>query len=161
MKSQANTLVKEAEVLEFTATVLSDGSLSVPEELSELLRLSPGKKIPITFEDGEAKILTPQERGRRAQEMWAEYMRVNNIPPATETAAERIRKMREKTQLLRRSVAADIVLDASVVIAYLNQEKGMEVVTKHLGNACMSSVNASEVISDLLNRNLRNSSQTF
>jgi antitoxin component of MazEF toxin-antitoxin module len=98
MKSQSNTLIKDTEskALEFTATVLSDGSLSIPEALSELLRLSPGKTLPITFENGEAKILTPQERGRRVQERVAEYMRVNNIPPAQDTGAERIRKMRDE-----------------------------------------------------------------
>lgn len=85
-----------SEKLEFTATVQSDGSLKLPEELKKILCLDPGKKIPVIFEDGEAKILTPQERGRRVQEMVAEYMRVNNIPPAKDTGAERIRKMRDE-----------------------------------------------------------------
>jgi ribonuclease VapC len=57
-------------------------------------------------------------------------------------------------QPLRPSVVAKAVLDASAVIAYLNQEAGMDVVKPYLGQSCMSSVNASEVISDLLNRNI-------
>jgi PIN domain nuclease of toxin-antitoxin system len=49
-------------------------------------------------------------------------------------------------------VLINIVLDASAVIAYLNNESGSSVVASHLGNAGMSAVNASEVISDLLGR---------
>jgi hypothetical protein len=84
------------EKLEFTVTVQEDGSLSFPDELKNLLCLDPGKKIPVTFENGEAKIPTPQERGRRAQEMLAEYMRVHDIPVPTDTGADRIRKMRDE-----------------------------------------------------------------
>jgi bifunctional DNA-binding transcriptional regulator/antitoxin component of YhaV-PrlF toxin-antitoxin module len=84
------------ETLEFTATVLSDGSLSIPTELQKLMGFKAGSKVRVMFTQGEASILTPQERGRRAQEMWAEYMRVNNIPPAKDTGAERIRKMRDE-----------------------------------------------------------------
>jgi ribonuclease VapC len=57
-----------------------------------------------------------------------------------------------KTQLLKPNVDDKTVLDASAVIAYLNKETGMNVVAGYLGNACMSAVNASEVISDLLGR---------
>ena len=39
-----------------------------------------------------------------------------------------------------------IVIDTSAVIALINREEGFEVVEKHIGNAVISSVNFSEVI---------------
>ena len=39
-----------------------------------------------------------------------------------------------------------IILDASALLALLNQEKGYEQVEKHLSNSIMSAVNISEVI---------------
>ncbi len=39
-----------------------------------------------------------------------------------------------------------IVIDASAVLALLNKESGFEIVEKHLGNAIISSVNFSEVL---------------
>jgi ribonuclease VapC len=45
------------------------------------------------------------------------------------------------------------VLDASSTLAYILRETGWENVAPVLGNAYLSTVNASEVISDLLNRN--------
>ena len=41
------------------------------------------------------------------------------------------------------------VLDSSALLAFINQEKGFEIVEKHLPNALMSSVNIAEVISVL------------
>ena len=41
------------------------------------------------------------------------------------------------------------VLDSSALLAFINQEKGSEVVEKHLPNALMSSVNIAEVIAVL------------
>lgn len=46
-----------------------------------------------------------------------------------------------------------IVIDTSAVIALINKEEGFEVVEKHLGNAIISSVNFSEVIT-VVNREL-------
>lgn len=46
-----------------------------------------------------------------------------------------------------------IVIDTSAVIALINKEEGFEVVEKHLGNAIISSVNFSEVIT-MVNREL-------
>ena len=46
-----------------------------------------------------------------------------------------------------------IVIDTSVVIALINREEGFEVVEKHIGNAIISSVNFSEVIT-VANREL-------
>lgn len=46
-----------------------------------------------------------------------------------------------------------IVIDTSAVIALINREEGFEVVEKHIGNAVISSVNFSEVIT-VLNREL-------
>ena len=43
-----------------------------------------------------------------------------------------------------------VVLDASALLALLNQEAGHELVEKHLSNAVMSTVNISEVISVLI-----------
>lgn len=48
-----------------------------------------------------------------------------------------------------------IVIDTSAVIALINKEEGFEVVEKHLGNAIISSVNFSEVIT-VVNRELFN-----
>ena len=41
------------------------------------------------------------------------------------------------------------VLDSSALLAFINQEKGSEIVEKYLPNALMSSVNIAEVISVL------------
>jgi ribonuclease VapC len=49
-------------------------------------------------------------------------------------------------------VAGKTVLDASATIAYILREAGWEKVEPVLGHAFISTVNASEVISDLLNR---------
>lgn len=46
-----------------------------------------------------------------------------------------------------------IVVDTSAVIALINREKGFEVVEKYVGNAVISSVNFSEVIT-VMNREL-------
>jgi len=40
-----------------------------------------------------------------------------------------------------------IVLDASVVMAFLKQERGWEIVAPHLTSAALSTVNAAEVLS--------------
>ena len=42
-----------------------------------------------------------------------------------------------------------IILDASVILALLNMEQGHEVVSKHLENAIVSSLNFSEVVTVL------------
>ncbi|HKT86909.1 MAG TPA: type II toxin-antitoxin system VapC family toxin [Candidatus Sulfotelmatobacter sp.] len=47
-----------------------------------------------------------------------------------------------------------VVLDASAVIAVLNQESGAEQLTPHLANACCSAVNAAEVQGKLVERGL-------
>jgi predicted ATP-dependent protease len=84
-----------SEVLEFTATVLSDGNLSVPAELQKLMGFQPGNKVRVKlFQETDG--LTPQERGRLVQEMVQAYMKENNLPPPTDTGAERIRKMRDE-----------------------------------------------------------------
>lgn len=44
---------------------------------------------------------------------------------------------------------ADIVLDASAVLALLNQEKGFHLVEQHLSTSLISAVNLSEVIAVL------------
>jgi antitoxin component of MazEF toxin-antitoxin module len=94
MKSQGNTLVKDNDsTLEFTTTILPDGSLNIPKELQEMLGLEAGSRVHVRLSKDE---LSPQERGRRVQEMVQAYMKENNIPPATETGAERIRKMRDE-----------------------------------------------------------------
>ena len=41
------------------------------------------------------------------------------------------------------------VLDSSALLAFINQEKGYEIVEKYLPNAIMSSVNISEVVAVL------------
>jgi ribonuclease VapC len=46
-----------------------------------------------------------------------------------------------------------IVVDTSAVIALINREEGFEVVEKYIGNAVISSVNFSEVIT-VMNREL-------
>lgn len=46
----------------------------------------------------------------------------------------------------------DVVLDASALLAFLQNETGGNNVEKYLSNACMSSVNFSEVIT-ILNQN--------
>lgn len=46
-----------------------------------------------------------------------------------------------------------IVIDTSAVIALINREEGFEVVEKHIGNAIISSVNFSEVVT-VANREL-------
>lgn len=47
-----------------------------------------------------------------------------------------------------------VVLDASALLALINQEVGYEKVVAVLPTACMSAVNASEVIAKLADRGL-------
>lgn len=47
-----------------------------------------------------------------------------------------------------------VVLDASAVMAVLNQESGAEQITPRLDNACCSTVNAAEVQGKLVERGL-------
>ncbi|HEV2174017.1 MAG TPA: type II toxin-antitoxin system VapC family toxin [Nitrospira sp.] len=49
---------------------------------------------------------------------------------------------------------SSVVLDASAVIAVLNQESGAEQLMPHLVNACCSTVNAAEVQGKLVERGL-------
>jgi ribonuclease VapC len=46
------------------------------------------------------------------------------------------------------------VLDASAVLAFLQDEKGADVVRTHLPNAVMSAVNAAEVLGKLVSRGM-------
>ncbi len=46
------------------------------------------------------------------------------------------------------------ILDASALLALLNQEPGCELVKKHMPRALMSSVNFSEVLSKLIDRGI-------
>jgi ribonuclease VapC len=61
--------------------------------------------------------------------------------------------MRDEDSAIEAVVADEAGLDASSVIAYIFRESGWEKTDAVLGNAFISTVNASEVISDLLNRN--------
>ncbi|MFI3120262.1 MAG: type II toxin-antitoxin system VapC family toxin [Methylococcaceae bacterium] len=47
-----------------------------------------------------------------------------------------------------------IVLDASALLAYLFEEAGCQVVARHIENACMSTVNLSEVAGRLIRDNI-------
>jgi PIN domain nuclease of toxin-antitoxin system len=48
----------------------------------------------------------------------------------------------------------EIVLDASAVLAVIHEETGSEKVEPHLGGACISAVNVSEVVTKLQERGL-------
>lgn len=48
----------------------------------------------------------------------------------------------------------EVVLDASALLAFLNQEKGSEIITQYLDRSVMSSINLSEVIAKLVDRNI-------
>jgi len=48
----------------------------------------------------------------------------------------------------------EVVLDASALLAFLNQEKGSEIITQYLDRSAMSSINLSEVIAKLVDRNM-------
>ena len=49
---------------------------------------------------------------------------------------------------------SEVVLDASALLAFLNQEKGSEIITQYLDRSAMSSINLSEVIAKLVERNI-------
>jgi PIN domain nuclease of toxin-antitoxin system len=49
---------------------------------------------------------------------------------------------------------SEIVLDASAVLAVIHEEAGANKVEPHLGAACISAVNVSEVVSKLQDRGL-------
>ncbi|WP_347178899.1 type II toxin-antitoxin system VapC family toxin [Roseofilum capinflatum] len=49
---------------------------------------------------------------------------------------------------------SEVVVDASAILALLNQEKGSEEVTRFIGKAAISSVNLSEVIAKLAELNI-------
>jgi PIN domain nuclease of toxin-antitoxin system len=48
----------------------------------------------------------------------------------------------------------EVILDASALLAFLNQEKGSEIITQYLDRSAMSSINLSEVIAKLVDRNM-------
>jgi PIN domain nuclease of toxin-antitoxin system len=48
---------------------------------------------------------------------------------------------------------SEVVLDASALLAFLNEEPGAEVVASYLDKAAMSAVNLSEVVAKLTERN--------
>jgi PIN domain nuclease of toxin-antitoxin system len=50
--------------------------------------------------------------------------------------------------------ASRVVLDASALLALINQEAGSEKVAAVLSTACMSSVNVAEVVSKLMDKGL-------
>lgn len=52
-------------------------------------------------------------------------------------------------------MSKNVVLDASALLALMQEEKGSEYVEKHLSNAIMSSVNFSEIISVLINTGIK------
>jgi PIN domain nuclease of toxin-antitoxin system len=47
---------------------------------------------------------------------------------------------------------SNVVLDASAVLAYLHNEKGAEIVERDIIGACVSAINATEVVTKLLER---------
>ena len=49
---------------------------------------------------------------------------------------------------------SEVVLEASALLAFLNQEKGSEIITQYLDRSAMSSINLSEVIAKLVERNI-------
>lgn len=49
---------------------------------------------------------------------------------------------------------SEVVLDASALLAFLNQEKGSEIIAQYLDRSAMSSINLSEVIAKLVERNI-------
>lgn len=51
-----------------------------------------------------------------------------------------------------RAGVSRIVLDASVILAVLGQEPGSEVISRHLGNTVVSTVNLAEVHGKLMSR---------
>ena len=59
--------------------------------------------------------------------------------------------MRSESERLR---VADVVLDASAVLALLNREPGGELVERYLGDGVISAVNAAEVLSKLVDAGL-------
>ena len=52
---------------------------------------------------------------------------------------------------------SNIVLDASAVLAFVNQESGKEQVEQVLSKACISTVNVAEVVSHLFNQGVTES----
>jgi PIN domain nuclease of toxin-antitoxin system len=54
----------------------------------------------------------------------------------------------------RKTELSEVVVDASAILALLNQEKGSEEVARFMGKAAISSVNLSEVIAKLADLNI-------
>ena len=53
---------------------------------------------------------------------------------------------------------SEVVLDASAMLAFLNEEPGSEVVASYLDKAAMSTINLSEVVAKLTERDTPRSS---
>lgn len=49
---------------------------------------------------------------------------------------------------------SEVVLDASAVLAFINEEAGAELVEPYLGNAAISAANLSEVVAKLVEKGL-------
>ena len=50
---------------------------------------------------------------------------------------------------------SEVVLDASAVLAFINEEAGAELVEPYLGNAAISAANLSEVVAKLVEKGFR------
>ena len=95
-------MISKPSKLEFTASVLNDGRISVPAKLREVMGFQPGTKLVVHFENGQAIMMTAQERGRRVQEQIATLLASGDLKTSKQNASQRIRAMRNEDEAATR-----------------------------------------------------------
>ncbi len=95
-------MISKPDKLEFTASVLADGRISVPAKFREAMGFQAGTKLVVQFEKGQATLMTAQEQGRRVQEQVAQLQKAGVLQPSSHQAAERIRALRNEDEAVTR-----------------------------------------------------------
>jgi len=71
-----------------TLTIRADGSLALPEDLREAMRLDPTGRVSAEVVDGELRLISPRAAFRRAQRIASKYARPG-VSVVDELLAER------------------------------------------------------------------------
>ena len=128
------------------AQIGEKGRLVIPAAMREELGIRPGDTVELRVEDHEVRISTRRARIKRAQERVRQFV-PEGVLLSEELSAERRDAAKHE---------CEAVLDASVILALLQNERGAERLTDALlEDSVASTVNLAEVQSKLVIRGLR------
>ncbi len=121
---------------EFRTVLSSNGRIVIPAYLTRVLDLQPGDEVVFTVDKEGIHLNSPVKALARLQELFATH---NKKRISLSNELMKSRRGESKYENL-------IVLDASALLALLNNEPGLKKVIQILPKTFMSSVNLSEVI---------------